>query len=56
MTKQFPTQAQVVIIEGGVDADFINAGSYEIEVACQRFSATASLKPFYDPQSLRIKS
>ncbi len=41
---------------GGVDADFINAGSYEIEVACERFTATASLKPFYDPQSLRIKS
>ncbi|NQU57388.1 MAG: FAD-dependent oxidoreductase, partial [Rhodospirillales bacterium] len=42
--------------EAGVDADFINAGTYEIEVACERFPATASLKPFYDPKSVRIKS
>ena len=31
------------------------AGSYEIEVACKRYSARASLKPFYDPSSARIK-
>ncbi|NQV48419.1 MAG: GcvT family protein [Rhodospirillaceae bacterium] len=42
--------------DGGVDADFINAGTYEIEVACQRYPATASLKPFYDPKSERIKA
>ncbi|MBC8269802.1 MAG: FAD-dependent oxidoreductase [Rhodospirillaceae bacterium] len=42
--------------ENGVDADYVNAGSYEIEIACQRFPATASLKPFYDPKSERIKA
>jgi len=42
--------------KGGVDADFINSGTYEIEVACQRISATASLKPFYDPKSERVKA
>ncbi len=42
--------------DGGVDADFINSGTYEIEIACERFPATASLRPFYDPKSERIKS
>ncbi|MEH6405377.1 MAG: glycine cleavage T C-terminal barrel domain-containing protein, partial [Sneathiella sp.] len=42
--------------EDGVDADFINSGTYEIEIACERFPATASLKPFYDPTSKRVKS
>ncbi len=42
--------------EDGVDADFINAGTYEIEIACQRYPATASLKPFYDPRSERVKA
>ena len=39
----------------GVDADFVNSGSYEIEVACERFSATASLRPLYDPKAERTK-
>ena len=39
----------------GVDADFINAGSYEIEVAGQRIAAIASLRPLYDPKSERVK-
>ncbi len=38
-----------------VTADFINGGSFEIEVAGSRFKATASLKPFYDPGNLRVK-
>lgn len=42
--------------EDGVDADFVNSGTYEIEISCQRFTATASLKPFYDPTSSRVKS
>jgi glycine cleavage system T protein len=42
--------------EDGVDADFVNSGTYEIEVACERFSATASLKPFYDAKSERVKA
>ena len=42
--------------EGGVDAAYVNEGNYEIEVACERFPATASLKPFYDPKSERVKA
>jgi len=43
------------IENGGVNADYVNSGSYEIEVACKRFPATASLKPMYDPKNERIK-
>ncbi|MBT5522210.1 MAG: FAD-dependent oxidoreductase, partial [Rhodospirillales bacterium] len=39
----------------GVDADYINSGNYEIEVACERLSAKASLRPMYDPKNERIK-
>lgn len=39
----------------GVNADFVNAGTYEIEVACERVSARASLGPLYDPKSERVK-
>ena len=31
------------------------SGSYEIEVASKRYAARASLRPFYDPTSARIK-
>ncbi len=39
----------------GVDADYINNGSYEIEVAGKRYPAKASLRPLYDPTSARVK-
>ncbi len=39
----------------GVNANFINDGSYEIEVAGVRVPATASLRPMYDPKSERVK-
>ena len=39
----------------GVDAAFINAGTYEIEVAGQKFAARASLKPMFDPGNEKIK-
>ncbi len=39
----------------GVDADFVKSGSYEIEVACERVPAEASLRPLYDPKSERIR-
>jgi len=41
---------------GGVDSEFVNSGSYEIEVACKRYPAQASLEPLYDPSNERIKS
>ena len=40
----------------GVDSEFVNSGSYEIEVACKRYPAQASLEPLYDPGNERIKS
>ena len=40
---------------GGVDAEFVNSGSYEIEVAGMRYPAQASLEPLYDPNNERIR-
>jgi 4-methylaminobutanoate oxidase (formaldehyde-forming) len=40
----------------GVTPEFIEAGSYEIEIACERVPARVSLRPFYDPKNLRIKT
>jgi len=40
----------------GVDADFVDSGSYEIEVAGERFAARASLRPLYDPKAERVKA
>jgi 4-methylaminobutanoate oxidase (formaldehyde-forming) len=40
----------------GVDGDFVASGSYEIEIACERFPAQASLRPLYDPKSERVRS
>ena len=40
----------------GVDADFVNSGSYEIEVAGARIAARASLRPMYDPKAERVKA
>ncbi|MCP5100874.1 MAG: FAD-dependent oxidoreductase [Chloroflexi bacterium] len=39
-----------------ITAKFINSGTYEIEVANERIPARASIRPFYDPKSLRIRS
>jgi len=39
----------------GVDAAFVNDGSYEIEVVGTRVPAKASLRPMYDPKGERIK-
>jgi 4-methylaminobutanoate oxidase (formaldehyde-forming) len=40
---------------GTIDAEFIKGGAYMIEVACEQVAATASLRPLYDPKSLRIR-
>ena len=41
---------------GTVDAAFVDSGTYAIEVACEQVAATASLRPMYDPKSLRIRA
>jgi len=38
-----------------VSAEWIAAGRYEVEVACERVPARVSLRPFYDPSSARVK-
>ena len=39
----------------GVTRELIEAGQWEIEIACERHAAAASLKPFYDPAGARVK-
>jgi 4-methylaminobutanoate oxidase (formaldehyde-forming) len=41
--------------DGLVDAAYVNAGRYEIEVAGERVGADAQLSPFYDPKGVRVK-
>jgi sarcosine dehydrogenase len=41
---------------GGVTADFVTSGSYELEVATHRVVADVSIKPLYDPTGARTKA
>lgn len=41
---------------GSVDAVWLAAGRYEVEVATERFAATASFRAPYDPANRRIRS
>jgi 4-methylaminobutanoate oxidase (formaldehyde-forming) len=40
----------------GVSKEWVESENFEIEVAGERFPARASLKGFYDPTNLRIKT
>jgi len=42
--------------EGGATADFINSGTYEIDIAGECYPAKASLRPMYDPKGIRVRS
>ena len=39
----------------GVTKDWLDAGTFEVEVALQRYPVTVQFAPFYDPKSLRMK-
>jgi 4-methylaminobutanoate oxidase (formaldehyde-forming) len=39
----------------GVSQDWLDAGSFEIEVATRRIPATPSIRSFYDPRSARVR-
>ena len=39
----------------GVTPEWIIAGSYELEVAAERFPARVSLRPMYDPTAARVR-
>ncbi len=44
-----------VSAEAGAPADSVLGDDYEVEVACERFSAEVSLRPLYDPESAKIR-
>jgi len=44
-----------VEFEGGVDAEYIKSGRYEIEVVGERYPAKASLRPLYDSKGEKIR-
>ena len=39
----------------GVTADWLAQGGFEVDVAGTRHAATVSLRPFYDPERIRIR-
>jgi 4-methylaminobutanoate oxidase (formaldehyde-forming) len=41
---------------GSLDADWVRAGEWEIELAGRRYPASASLRPAYDPASKRVRA
>ena len=42
--------------EAGVDLAFVRSGSYQIEVATERYPATATLRAPYDPDGKRVRA
>ncbi len=42
--------------ENGVTPETVMSGSYELEIACERYPARVSLEPLYDPRMTRIKA
>jgi len=47
----------LVMIDAGepVNAAYVDSGKWDVEIAGCRYPARVSLKPFYDPDNLRIK-
>ena len=46
----------MVEADGALDAAWLDAGRWEVEVADRRYPARVSLSPFYDPKMLRIRA
>jgi glycine cleavage system aminomethyltransferase T len=44
-----------VSAESGAPAESVLSDTYEVEVACERFSADVSLRPLYDPDNAKIR-
>jgi heterotetrameric sarcosine oxidase gamma subunit len=42
--------------EADASIEFINSGTYEIDIAGDRYPARASLRPLYDPLNTRVRS
>ncbi len=45
-----------VVSVTGVDENFLAASQFEIEIGAERYPATASLRPLYDPDNKRSRS
>ena len=45
------------MVEAGepVTQAYLDAGSWEVEIAGKKYPAVASLKPLYDPEMKRVK-
>ena len=41
--------------EEGVTEEFVESGHFEIEIACRRVPAAASVQAFYDPTHARVR-
>ena len=54
--RQSLAMGYVANSRGIADAEYIDSGSYEVEVAGERIPARVSIQPFYDPKSLRVKA
>ena len=46
----------VTNVDGTASPEWVGAGTYELEIAAERFPAEASLQPFYDPAGARIRT
>jgi 4-methylaminobutanoate oxidase (formaldehyde-forming) len=49
----------LALVEGGgelVTADWLRAGTWEVEIADRRYPAEVSLRPMYDPTSARVRA
>ena len=55
MAEKLPNHAQVVIIGGGIDDEWIMAGKYEINVAGKMFPIKIHMDPIYDPKSEKVR-
>jgi glycine cleavage system aminomethyltransferase T len=44
-----------VSCDGGVSADWLAKGRWEVEVACRRWPIRVQIQPWYDPTNTRIK-
>jgi 4-methylaminobutanoate oxidase (formaldehyde-forming) len=42
--------------QNGVSAEDVLSGTYELEIACQRYPAKVSLQPLFDPKMERVKA
>jgi glycine cleavage system T protein len=42
--------------DGVASPEWVKSGTYELEIAAQRFPAEASLQPFYDPSGAHIRT